>query len=158
MVWAIDLDDPATGESSNNLNLNGLREIGDAVDTNPIYARQKLAATYAQNTINLLTFWTDCSANPTCPDGFKILTTGHGKVSLTRHHSPFIFNDLNRSHRKAPNCINATIYEPLLTLLRFCYYFYLHPRYHLYIISSSLSWCIPSLGIFLISGLFRLAC
>ena len=130
MVWAIDLDDPTTGESSDNLNLNGLREIGDAVDTNPIYARQKLAATYAQNTINLLTFWTDCSANPTCPDGFKILTTGHGKVSLTGYHSSFIFSDLNRSHRKASHCINATVYEPLLTLLRLCYHLYIRLRFH----------------------------
>ena len=83
MVWAIDLDDPTTGQSTDNLNLNPLRLIGDAVDTNPLYGRKKLAATSLQNSVSLLTFWTDCSTNPTCPDGFRPLTTGHGKVSVS---------------------------------------------------------------------------
>lgn len=80
MVWAIDLDDPATGASADNLNLNVLRNIGDPVDSNPLYARHKLGATTEQNSVSLLTFWTDCSSNPTCPEGFKALATGHGKV------------------------------------------------------------------------------
>lgn len=80
MVWAIDLDDPATSQSSDNLNLNVLRYMGDPVDSNPLFARQKLGATLEQNSISLLSFWTECSSNPQCPDEFQLLTTGHGKV------------------------------------------------------------------------------
>jgi chitinase len=81
-VWALDLDDSSTGQSSDNLALGGLAAFGDPVDSNPLYARHKLSATDEQNSVSLLTFWTDCSPNPSCPDGFKMLTTGHGKVCL----------------------------------------------------------------------------
>lgn len=83
MVWALDLDDPKTSSSLDNLALNGLRSIGDAVDANPVYASQKLAATIFSNDVQLGVFWTECSPNPICPTGFTQLTTGHGKVNIT---------------------------------------------------------------------------
>jgi chitinase len=83
MVWALDLDDPNSSSSLDNLALNGLRTIGDAVDANPVYAAQKLAATMVQNDVSLAVFWTDCSPNPICPDGFNQIATGHGKVKTT---------------------------------------------------------------------------
>ncbi|GAB7351190.1 hypothetical protein MBLNU459_g1634t2 [Dothideomycetes sp. NU459] len=67
MVWALDLDDPSTQQSVTNLNLDGLRSIGDNVDSNPTFASQKMRAIRKQNNVNLITFWTDCMKNPNCP-------------------------------------------------------------------------------------------
>ncbi|KAI4721608.1 glycoside hydrolase [Aureobasidium sp. EXF-10727] len=80
MVWALDLDDPSTQQSVTNLNLDGLRSIGDNVDLNPAFGSQKMRAIRKQNNVNLITFWTDCMKNPVCPPGFRTLTTGHGKI------------------------------------------------------------------------------
>ena len=80
MVWALDLDDPTTSQSILNTKLDGLRVIGDNVDLNPDFAQKKLEATQSANNMGLLTFWTDCQADPQCPPGFKKLTEGHGKV------------------------------------------------------------------------------
>jgi hypothetical protein len=80
MVWALDLDDPKTSNSILSTKFDALRAIGDDVDSNPLFAQQKLAATQTANDIGLDTFWTDCQANPQCPPGFRKLTEGHGKV------------------------------------------------------------------------------
>ncbi|KAI8940612.1 hypothetical protein NX059_001884 [Plenodomus lindquistii] len=80
MVWALDLDDPSTSTSIISTQLQQLRDIGDDVDLNPIFAKAKLASTQKANNIALATFWTDCQADPICPQGFKKLTLGHGKV------------------------------------------------------------------------------
>lgn len=80
MVWALDLDDPSSEASLVNLATSGLTSIGDDVATNPSYAISKLAATTSQNSVSLLTYWSDCMAVPKCNDGFQRETTGHGKV------------------------------------------------------------------------------
>ncbi|CZR66788.1 uncharacterized protein PAC_16689 [Phialocephala subalpina] len=80
MVWALDLDDPDSETSLVNLASGGLSTIGDDVSVNPSYAISKLEATNTQNTVNLLTYWSDCMAAPYCNDGFDLETTGHGKV------------------------------------------------------------------------------
>ena len=64
MVWALDLDDPTTSQSILNTKLDGLRVIGDNVDLNPDFAQKKLEATQSANNMGLLTFWTDCQADP----------------------------------------------------------------------------------------------
>ena len=77
----MDLDDPTSEQSLTNLNLGGMRLLdGDQVDDNPDFALSKLVATQTQNNVNLITFWTECLADPVCPAGFKQLTLGHGKV------------------------------------------------------------------------------
>ncbi|CZR61249.1 uncharacterized protein PAC_11145 [Phialocephala subalpina] len=80
MVWALDLDDPSSQASLVNFATSGLTTIGDDVSTNPSYALSKLAATSSQNSISLLTYWSDCMAVPKCNDGFQLETIGHGKV------------------------------------------------------------------------------
>lgn len=80
MVWALDLDDPSSEASLVNLATSGLSSIGDDVASNPDYAMSKLVATSQQNSVSLLTYWSDCMAVPTCNDGFQLETIGHGKV------------------------------------------------------------------------------
>jgi chitinase len=80
MVWALDLDNPDSHTSLANLITGGLSTIGDNVSVNPSYAISKLQATNVQNTVNLLAYWSDCSASPSCNDGFQLETLGHGKV------------------------------------------------------------------------------
>jgi chitinase len=80
MVWALDLDDPNSELSLSNVATSGLSTIGDDVSLNPSFALSKLEATSSQNTVNLLTYWSDCMATPSCNDGFDLETLGHGKV------------------------------------------------------------------------------
>ncbi|OJJ94920.1 hypothetical protein ASPACDRAFT_48368 [Aspergillus aculeatus ATCC 16872] len=67
-------------QASVNLNAAGLELIGDDVSANPAFAVRKLSATSSQNAVNLISYWTDCAAEPQCNAGFTLWTTGHGKV------------------------------------------------------------------------------
>lgn len=87
MVWAMDLD--PTRQSVDNLFFQALRNINDDVDSNPVQARLKLHAIQAQNNVNLLTLWTDCSSSPSCPPGFDFLTMGVGKVGSNARNTSF---------------------------------------------------------------------
>ncbi|KAF2994459.1 hypothetical protein E8E14_002478 [Neopestalotiopsis sp. 37M] len=80
MVWALDLDDPSTSTSVSNLQSTGLKLTGDDVDSNPTFALSKLSAITQQNNIGLVSYWTDCSSDPQCAAGFRLMTTGHGKI------------------------------------------------------------------------------
>lgn len=80
MVWALDLDDPSSEASLVNVATSGLSTIGDDVSSNPTYALKKVEAASVQNTVGLVTYWSDCAAQPSCNDGFNMETTGHGKV------------------------------------------------------------------------------
>ncbi|RAK75242.1 putative class V chitinase, partial [Aspergillus fijiensis CBS 313.89] len=80
MVWSVDMDDNTSKQASVNLNAAGLELIGDDVSANPAFAVRKLSATSSQNAVNLVSYWTDCAAEPQCNAGFTLWTTGHGKV------------------------------------------------------------------------------
>lgn len=69
MVWALDLHDPKTSKSLLATELDALRAIGDDVDSNPLFAQQKLAASQSANEMGLISFWTDCQLKPKRPPG-----------------------------------------------------------------------------------------
>jgi hypothetical protein len=60
--------------------LGGLASIGDPVSSNPAYAMSKAEAVYKQNSMSLLTYWTECSAQPQCGPNYQLVAYGHGKV------------------------------------------------------------------------------
>jgi len=81
MVWALDLADPTTDDSLDNMHIQGMAKYdGQQALSNKRVAMSKYAAIQRQNTVTLQVFWTDCQPDPQCPVGFTKLTEGHGKI------------------------------------------------------------------------------
>ncbi|KAJ5538234.1 hypothetical protein N7494_007713 [Penicillium frequentans] len=79
-VWSVDLDNATSKEALVDLSTSGLKLLGDDVSSNPSYALDKLSAISSQNSVNLYSYWTACSAAPQCNAGYSQWTLGHGKV------------------------------------------------------------------------------
>ncbi|KAL6229090.1 hypothetical protein BDW75DRAFT_235461 [Aspergillus navahoensis] len=74
------MDDKVSKQATVNFHAGGLENLGDKVSVNPGFALVKLDAINTQNSVPLLSYWTDCSAAPTCAAGYYLWTYGHGKV------------------------------------------------------------------------------